>query len=476
MATPRDRASRYDDPDDQIAAAAPRAGELDRGARYYLRALRKHRWLALTVFVLVVVAGATWTARQTPIFSAAATVLIEPEPPRVLNIQEVTPLGAMAPWDPNYYATQHEVIRSEAVLVKASGALKLAERLPGAAPLAVLQGALRVEPRRNTRLVHVRAEHPDPVLARDIANAVAGAYVKHNLDLKLKGARDAVKWLADEAASLQAKVQASALALQDYRVKSGILGLQEQRQITAQKIMDSNKAYLEAQATRLSLEAKLRQVRQLARDPATAATLSTAPDSAVILKLKTDLAEAEVERARALKVYKDKHPEIIKIDARIQQINERIDSVVQNIVRGVETEHKLAGAREATLLDNVNRLRGEGQDVSEKEIRYLTLQRELESNQQLYDAVLKRLKETGLTGGLETNNVTVLEEAKLPSAPVRPDPRRNLLVTGAVALALGVGLALGVEYFDTRVNTPGDVERYFGLPVVGVVPEFEGKR
>ena len=94
-------------------------------------------------------------------------------------------------------------------------------------------------------------------------------------------------------------------------------------------------------------------------------------------------------------------------------------------------------------------------------------------HQQLYDAVLKRLKETGLTGGLETNNVTVLEEAKLPGGPVRPDPRRNLLVSIAVGLALGLGLALGIEYFDTRVNTPDDVERYFGLPVVGVVPGFE---
>jgi uncharacterized protein involved in exopolysaccharide biosynthesis len=474
MATPRARSNRSDDPEDEAAFVAPRAGSSDLGARYYLRALRKHRWLVLTMFVLTVIVGATWTARQTPIFSATATVLIEPEPPRVLNIQEVTPLGAMAPWDPNYYATQHEVIRSEAVLHKAAETLKLGERLPGAKPLGVLQGALQVEPRRNTRLVYVRAEHPDPLLARDMANAVAGAYVKHNLDLKLKGAREAVSWLTEEAGRLQAGVQASAVALQDYRVKSGILGLQEQRQITAQKIMDANKAYVEAQAARLSLEARLRQVKRIARDPDAASNIITSPETAAtILKLKTDLVDLEAERARALKVYKDKHPEVVKLDVRMQQVNDRIGAIVQSIVSGVETEQNLAVAREATLLDNVNRLRNEGQHVSEKEIQYLTLQRDLESNQQLYDAVLKRLKETGLTGGLETNNVTVLEEAKLPGGPIRPNPGRNLLVTAAIGLALGLGLALGIEYFDTRVNTPDDVERYFGLPVVGVVPGFD---
>jgi capsular polysaccharide biosynthesis protein len=86
--------------------------------------------------------------------------------------------------------------------------------------------------------------------------------------------------------------------------------------------------------------------------------------------------------------------------------------------------------------------------------------------------VLKRLKETGLAGGLETNNVRVVEEAAAPVAPIRPRKTWNLLAAVLAGLVLGVALAAAVEHFDTSVKTPDDVERLFGLPVIGVVPAF----
>jgi uncharacterized protein involved in exopolysaccharide biosynthesis len=124
----------------------------------------------------------------------------------------------------------------------------------------------------------------------------------------------------------------------------------------------------------------------------------------------------------------------------------------------------------------VKNLSREGQEVSEKEIRLLTLQREVETNQQLYDAVLKRLKETGVTGQLETNNVRVMEEATVPGAPVRPRRARQILVGVVAGLVLALGVALGIEYFDTTLRTPDDVERYLGLPVVAIIPVIGGRR
>jgi len=142
----------------------------------------------------------------------------------------------------------------------------------------------------------------------------------------------------------------------------------------------------------------------------------------------------------------------------------------------VQAEYKVAKAREDTLLQNVNQMRREGQDLNEKEIQYLALQRESETNQQLYDSVLKRLKETGVTGGLETNNVRIVEAASPPTAPVRPRKIWNLGLSLAVGLGLGLAVALALEYFDTTVRTPDDVERYLGLPVIAIVPRFEAKR
>src|SRR5215468_1463358 len=445
----------------------------------YLWVLRKHQWLIAGIFLLTVITVAVVTFLEVPIYSATATVLIDPEPPKVLNIQEVAPMGTSG-WDPNYYPTQYEIIKSKPVLDRAIEAIGLKTRLPDLAgarePHRVLLGALSVEPKRNTRLIQIRYDSPDPSLAAEVANAIAAAYVQYNLDLKLKGARDALAWLTSEAASLKKRVEESSAALQNYRVKAGILGSQEQRQITAQKIIDFNKAYLEAQAQRLSVEAKLRELGQIAKDPAGAQTIFTVADNPLIQRLKSELSELEVEKAKLSKTYRERHPEILKVDARIQQVNQKLDAEIQNMLRAVQTEYKVAKAREDTLLANVNQLRREGQDLNEKEIQALTLQREAESNQQLYEAVLKRFKETGVAGGLETNNVRVVEDATAPTVPVRPRKTWNLFLSVVAGLALGVVVAFVIDYLDTTVKTPNDVERFLGLPVIGIVPAFGGKR
>lgn len=445
----------------------------------YLRVLRKHRWLIAGVFLVTVVTVAIWTFLQVPIYEAAATVLIEPEPPRVLNIQEVTPIGTSS-WDPNYYPTQYEIMKSRPVLTKAIEAQNLKARVPALEaarePARALRGMLTIEPKRNTRLILVKVENPNPRLAADMANAVAVAYAQYNLDLKLKGARDALTWLTAEAAGLKNKVQESSQALQNYRARAGILGAQEQRQITAQKIMDFNKAYLEAQAQRLSVEAKLKELSQIARDKSGAQTIFTVADNPLIQKLKAEASVLEIERSKLLKTYKEQHPEIQKIDAQIRQTSQKLETEIQTMLKAVQTEYMVAKAREETLLGNVNQLKREGQDLNEKEIQALALQREAESNQQLYEAVLKRFKETGVAGGLETNNVRVVEEATPPTVPVRPRKAWNLALSIVVGLVAGLALALGIEYFDTTVKTPDDVERYLGLPVIGIVPAFGGKR
>jgi uncharacterized protein involved in exopolysaccharide biosynthesis len=451
----------------------PREFTPERHVADYLQILRKHQWLITGIFLVAVITVGVWTFRQIPIYEAAATILIDPEAPKILNIQEVTPMGAS---DANYYATQYELIKSRSVRDKTIQALKLKQRAPELASDSALQFSLIVEPRRTTRLVLIKVEQADPALAAEIANAVATAYLQYNLELKMKGASEAVSWLTDEASRLRAKVQESAVALQNYRVKSGILGLEEQRKITAQKIMDFNKGYLEAQAQRLSTEAKLQQVTQIANDKAGAQMMFTVANSSLIEKLRSEMSDLEVERSKLLRVYKDKHPEILKIDARIQQVQQRLDGEIQNMVRAVQAEYKMAKAREDTLFNNVTQMRREGQDLNEKEIQYLALQRESETNQQLYDSIAKRMKETGVTGGLETNNVRVVEAATAPTAPIRPRKIWNLGLSVAVGLGLGIALAAALEYFDTTVRTPDDVERYLGLPVIGIVPKFEAKR
>src|SRR5689334_13135023 len=142
------------------------------------RVLRKHRWLITGIFLLTVLTVAIWTFVQVPIYQAAATILIEPEPPKVLNIQDVTPLGAMSPYDPAFYPNQYHIRRSRAVVERALEAPQ--PQTPaanaGADPGPGASGSLAVEPVRNTRPVLNRIAGPDPARAAAEANAIANAY------------------------------------------------------------------------------------------------------------------------------------------------------------------------------------------------------------------------------------------------------------------------------------------------------------
>lgn len=446
----------------------------------YRRVLRKHRWLITGLFLLTVLSVGIWTFTQVPIYQASATILIEPEAPKVLNIQDVTPIGAMSPYDPAFYPTQYEIIRSSAVVERAAEAINQKERVAaggrGSDQNRGLTGSLAVDPVRNTRLVLIKVAGPDPARAAAEANAVASAYAKYNVELKLKGARDALAWLTEEAGRLRTKVEESSQALQNYRVKSGILGMQEQRQISAQKIIEANKGYMEAVAYRMSLEAKLGELSQAAKDPSAAGSLFTEADNPLVSKIKTEIGNMETERSKLLKVYKEKHPEVVKVDAQIQHLRDRLDAELQGTLRGVQTQVRVARAREDSLAREVNGLRREGQELNDKEAQYQNLQRDLESNQQLYDSVVKRLKETGVAGGLENSNVRIVEDATPPRAPIRPRKMWNLGLSVVAGLVLAFGTAFAIEYIDTTVKTPDDVERYLGLAVIGVVPAFHARR
>lgn len=451
----------------QLAATEPETHLHD-----YLRTILKYRWVAITCFAVIVGTVTIATFLQTPIYEGVAQVMIEQELPRVLNIQEVQAIGGS-----DFYQTQYEIIKSRAVLAKVIQTLRLASRIPGLKdtpePTAVLLGKVTVEPRRNTRLVDIKVRYPDPNLAAEIATGIAQAYGRFTLETRVKSTRDALNWLSEQMNELKAKVEDSEIALQKYRQRAGIIAIDQQKGLTATRIGALNGAYLDAQAARLAIEARLREMQAMAKAAAATPTAVVLVDNALIQKLRAEATELEVQLSKALRVYKEKHPEVLKIRSQLDQINERIRSEIQVVLRATEAEYRLAKNREETMLQRLNVAKQEVQDLSEKEVQYGVLARETSSNQQLFDMVLKRTKEAGLSGGSEATNVHVLEEAVIPKTPVAPRKARNILLAAVVGLFLGLGLAFFLEYYDTSIRTPDEVDLYLGLPTVGVIPLVE---
>jgi uncharacterized protein involved in exopolysaccharide biosynthesis len=456
--------------------ALPLKGE-ETHLRDYLRILHKRRWLALGTFSAVVVGTVIWTFTQTPIYEATARVLIDREPPRVVNIQDVQPTETASQ---DYYQTQYEIIKSRPVIARAIESQGLARRMPRLAkandPAASLLGMVKVEPKRNTRLVDIKVQDPNAQLAADVANGIAKAYTRFNLESKLQSTREALVWLSENMNELKAKVQDSEVALQKYREKAGIVGMEQQRNITGAKMMDLNRAFLDAQAQRLAVESRLKELVPLVKGNLQSGLLLTSKDNPLLQKLIADYSNLEVDLSKALRTYKEKHPEVLKIQSQMAQVQERMRAEIQTSLKSVEAEYRVAKGREDSLGGRIEQVKKEALDLDDKEIQYSALLRETSSNQQLYDVVLKRVKETGLSGGLESNNIRIVEDALVPNVPVRPRPLRNIALALIVGAMLGAGLAFFLEYFDNTIKTPEEVERYLGLTTLGVVPFFEPRK
>jgi polysaccharide biosynthesis transport protein len=453
----------------------PDSPEVSTPIHLYLKVLRD-RWLLITlVFIITVVSAMVFTFLQTPVYQGVATVLIEPEAPKVVNIQEVT---NAANTSSEYYATQYKLLQSRPVVEPVIERLGLKQRmgLSSRDPYRSLVYNLTIEPVKTSRLVLVRFDNPDPALATEIANAIAEQFVKYSLEVKQNEAQMAAQWLNEQIESLRGKAQQSSKALQAYQAKADLLGLQDQRQLTQAKMIDINRAYLESQSLRMSTESKLRELSRIAKDPLGPETIFLVANDPLIQKLKTEASDLQIERSKLAQVSREKHPDLMQLDAQIREVNQRLQSEIQKMLRAIETEYKVAKAREEALLASVNELRREARVLSEREAQALMLQRDKDSIEELHGSVLKRFKETGLASGLTNSNIRVAEPAKVPTLPVRPRTNLIMALASVFGVALGVGVAFVAESLDRRARSPEDIEQVLGVPVLGVVPIFRARR
>ena len=444
--------------------------------REYVRVLRKHMWLMLACFVVVLGTVALGTYLQRPIFRATTRALLDREAPRVVNFQEAGPSGEPL----EVFQTQVQIIRSRPVGQRVIDTLDLKSKKPGLAlaadPVEAFLGSVSVEPVRNTRLVEIQVEDPDPKLAAEMANAVASAYVYQNLELKLSSARDALSWLTAQVSDLKTKVNESELALQRYREQAGLVQVEEKQSLGVRKLAEFNSAYIEAKARRLEMEARLAELRRASQQTEALESSPLVMNNPLIQRLKGQLVELEVQRSKLLKTYRDKHPEIVKIQSQVDEISVKIKEEVGRLALSMESEYNALKARENAMLQAVNQYKDEAQSLGKKEIQLGILKREADSNQQLYDVLLKRLKETSLSQGLDSSNVRVIEAAIVPTHPVKPRKVLNLAIGVLVGLAVGVGAAFFLEYMDDTVSTPEQVERALGVPVFSLIPVLSRTR
>jgi uncharacterized protein involved in exopolysaccharide biosynthesis len=250
---------------------------------------------------------------------------------------------------------------------------------------------------------------------------------------------------------------------------------EEKQSLAAKKLAEFNSAFIEAKAKRLEMETRLTELRKAAQQPEVLESSPLVLNNQLVQRLKGQAVELEVQRSKLLKTYKEKHPEVLKVQSQIDEINQRIKDEVGRIAMSMETEYNVLKSRETAMLGAVGQYRDEMQSLAKKEIQYAILKREADSNQQLYDMLLKRLKETGLSQGLDSNNVRIVEPAVVPVRPVKPRTTLNLALAAALGSMFAFAVAFFAEYMDDTIRTPEQVEQSLGVPVFALIPSMPAR-
>jgi capsular exopolysaccharide synthesis family protein len=164
------------------------------------------------------------------------------------------------------------------------------------------------------------------------------------------------------------------------------------------------------------------------------------------------------------------------VSTQIADAERQIDAEVGKTVQAIRNEYEAALSEERTLSSDLEGQKAAAMDLNRKGIDYSVLQREAESNRQVYESLLQREKELRVIANSRANNVRVLDRAEVPGGPFTPDVGRAWMMAVLFGLGLGVAAAFAIDYLDDTVKTPEDVTWRLKLHFLGLVPKVRGER
>lgn len=462
----------------------------------------RRRGIIAAVTLLGVVLAGLAVVLATPRYSATALVLVAAPQSRVVEMDAVM-AGATA--DAATVFTEAEVLRAPALLhavaeaqgvygdaefntaLKPPGLLSLAlGLLPegwdavvlGRAPvddpnspaaradaLDEFRDAVSVTPVHRSRVLRVTVESERPETAARLANALADAYLTSQLEAKFDATRKATEWLDTRIADLRAEVRAAETAVADYRAAHGLTETAE-APLTAQQMGEVSSQLILATSRRSEAEARLASARRLAGGEGVPEVLG----SALIQRLKEQEAAVLRTVSELTTRYGEKHPRMIDARAELTEVRAKIAAEVGGIIAGLESEVRVARAREASLRNSLSDLEGRDAREDTAAVTLRELEREAEASRLMYEAFLARFKETSAQESLQEPDSRVVSPAVVPVDPSHPRRLAWLGSAGVLSLLAGIALAYLREHLDRAVRTGAEAEAATGRPVLAMVP------
>lgn len=501
--------------------------------RQYWQTIRKRLWLILLIVVIACTLAAIRQARQPDIYQARARVQVDTEsysPALGASRGSSVYFDNNSFMDPEYFNTQVQILSSPTLLRRVARTLDLehnqnflnppienrstwqnllrmigigeaartstlrdknlllAENLRSGPLTAVsvdtedaqeidrlapyvdsLQGMLEVEQVRKTRLIDIRASHTDPSVAAKVVNATADAFALWNLEVKTKTNSVAGVYLQRRIAELQSQIRNGEEQLVNYAQRHEILSLDASQNTVVERLAGLNRQLLEAENDR-----KLAEAAYSANLAPGAADAAAETSDRQISDLKSHLAELKQRLTQLKLTDTEESPEFKDVRQQIAGLEKTLSDARAGskdiLMANLETNYRKTLDREKALRASFNQQRSETVTQNQAAINYNILKQEIETNKGLLDGLMQRSKENDVSMAGTPNNIHVVDYSAVPKGPVGPQRLRGVMLALLLAIALGVVLALLLEYLDDTIKSPGDAESRLGLPSLAVIP------
>lgn len=466
----------------------------------YLRVLIKRKWIIVgclaTIFSVVAIAS----LKATPIYEAGGTIEIN-KPDSTLNFQNSASFS-FDYYDPTELETELRILQSDLLALQVIRELNL-DRHPqfggppptpspsldlppdplqsdpgrASAMVAGFKGNLRVALSPNSRIVEVHYRSSDPQMAANIVNALMQTYVENNYKARFESTMQASDWLQKQLVDMQMKVETSQEKLVRYQKEHEILGIDEKQNITTAKLDELNKELTAAESERMDKEALYRLVES--GDPDAVAASSGGLNaqssglqtpSGFLEALRNKKADLKIQIAELGTQFGPSYPKLVQLNSQLKEVNSQIQGEMKQIVSKVRGQYMTALQRENILRDAMDKQKQEENKLNESAIEYNLLKRDAETYRTLYEGLLQKLKEAGVSAGLKSNNFRIIDSARPPTAPIEPNIPRNLLFSIALGLATGVCLAFLLEGLDNTIRSTEQAQMISGLAPLGMIP------
>ena len=466
----------------------------------YWTSISKRKWSILAFGLTVAMLAAVVVFVMTPIYRSTVTLLIDATKTKVVSIDEV--YGGFSE-NHDYFLTQVEILKSpdialktiaklklwdvpefdprkkdDSLIRKLSIALGLTDNVPkqwtdetlAKAVLPKFSKQLSIEPIRLSLLVKVNFESADKELAAKVVNTMANTFIDSDMDVRFQMTQRASAWLEERMVSVREKLDASEKALQAYRDQAGIVDIKSDAQSGAGKqIEEVTQRLVETRLRRAEAENAYNQIKNAPKG-ADLSSLPAVVRNVVVAEALKQQAEADRKLSEVAQRYGVEHPKYVQAEGEAKTARENVKRQIETVVQSVTREYEVAKGTENMLAQTLNQVKGSVQGINRKEFQLNLLEREVDSNKQIYDLFLKRAKETNVSGDLQNPVGRVVDQGKVNNIPVKPEKLQIIAIAFVLGVIVAIASSILIDLLDNTLKSTTDVEARLKQPLLTTLP------